>query len=214
LSCSGTGASCVFPLLGARQCGWEFVATDTDSKAVEVATRNVRRNQLDKRINVLAVAEGTALRGVTDALPGRHFAFCMCNPPFFERDERDDKFVDKNGALVNEGVGNGRRRNRKRPHSATVARNNELCAEGGEVAVVNQIIDDSVQLKRTIQYAFSFLVLFQFYEFQNLHVHDWEEVEPCAAQTETRANRRRFLFGHDLLSGKDAALGARLDFSR
>uniref|UniRef100_A0A914W420 U6 small nuclear RNA (adenine-(43)-N(6))-methyltransferase n=1 Tax=Plectus sambesii TaxID=2011161 RepID=A0A914W420_9BILA len=50
----GTGASCVFPLLGARQCGWDFVATDTDAKAVEVATRNVRRNQLEQHITVLA----------------------------------------------------------------------------------------------------------------------------------------------------------------
>lgn len=146
----------MFPLLGARHCGWDFVATDTDAKAVEVATRNVRRNQLEQRINVLAVSEGTALRGVLDALPGRQFAFCMCNPPFFERDERDDKFVDKDGALVNEGMGSGRRRNRKRPHSATVARNNELCAEGGEVAVVGRIIDDSVQLQRTIQLRYCF----------------------------------------------------------
>ncbi|MFH4975049.1 hypothetical protein AB6A40_001758 [Gnathostoma spinigerum] len=32
----GTGASCVYALLGAKQCGWHFVATDADKFAFEV----------------------------------------------------------------------------------------------------------------------------------------------------------------------------------
>ena len=46
----GTGASCVYPLLGARLNGWKFTATDADATNVDYALSNVERNQLCDKI--------------------------------------------------------------------------------------------------------------------------------------------------------------------
>ena len=46
----GTGASCVYPLLGARLNGWQFIATDADTTNVDYALANVERNQLTDKI--------------------------------------------------------------------------------------------------------------------------------------------------------------------
>ena len=48
--CVGTGASCVYPLLGARLNGWQFIATDADVTNVEYASANVVRNQMTDKI--------------------------------------------------------------------------------------------------------------------------------------------------------------------
>ncbi|PQE20550.1 DUF890 domain protein [Rutstroemia sp. NJR-2017a BBW] len=50
----GTGASCIYPLLGCAQRGaWKFTATDIDDKSLTFARRNVEINGLDDRIHVL-----------------------------------------------------------------------------------------------------------------------------------------------------------------
>ena len=47
----GTGASCIFPLLGsAMHADWGFLATDVDAASIECAHRNVSRNGLQRRI--------------------------------------------------------------------------------------------------------------------------------------------------------------------
>lgn len=46
----GTGASCVYALLGAKQNGWSMIATDTDKENVVHARQNVSRNALDHKI--------------------------------------------------------------------------------------------------------------------------------------------------------------------
>ncbi|EJW76525.1 hypothetical protein WUBG_12564 [Wuchereria bancrofti] len=51
----GTGASCVYALLGAKQLGWRFLATDADPFAVEIANRNVQKNGMSERIEVVRV---------------------------------------------------------------------------------------------------------------------------------------------------------------
>lgn len=42
----GTGASCIYPLLGAKVAGWSFLATETDVISAEWAGMNVRANEL------------------------------------------------------------------------------------------------------------------------------------------------------------------------
>ncbi len=46
----GTGASCIYPLLGTRLNGWSFLATDIDKESVAVAKENVARNGLAHKI--------------------------------------------------------------------------------------------------------------------------------------------------------------------
>ena len=46
----GTGASCVYPLLGAKLNGWRFLATEIDEEATQFACENVSRNGLCDKI--------------------------------------------------------------------------------------------------------------------------------------------------------------------
>lgn len=42
----GTGASCIYPLLGATMNGWYFLATEVDDICFDYATKNVEQNNL------------------------------------------------------------------------------------------------------------------------------------------------------------------------
>ena len=47
---SGTGASCIYPLLGAKLNGWHFLATEVDESSVSFAEENVKSNGLESKI--------------------------------------------------------------------------------------------------------------------------------------------------------------------
>ena len=47
---SGTGASCIYPLLGATMNGWYFLATEVDDICFDYATKNVEQNKLSDLI--------------------------------------------------------------------------------------------------------------------------------------------------------------------
>lgn len=46
----GTGASCIYPLLGAKLNGWRFLATEVDEASVRYAKGNVQRNGFSDNI--------------------------------------------------------------------------------------------------------------------------------------------------------------------
>jgi len=49
----GTGASCIYPLLGCTQRPeWRFAGTDIDEKSLQYAERNVEINNLKSRIRL------------------------------------------------------------------------------------------------------------------------------------------------------------------
>lgn len=58
----GTGANCIYPLLGASLLGWSFVGTDVTDVALEWAERNVKSNP--------HVSELIEIRKVDDTLDG------------------------------------------------------------------------------------------------------------------------------------------------
>ena len=84
----GTGATAIYPLLGARSFGWSFLAIDADTQSVDTAKANVARNNLADQIDVRIVESNDApvLLNVLSSpdLANTDFDFCMCNPPFFD----------------------------------------------------------------------------------------------------------------------------------
>ena len=79
----GCGASCIYSLLGAREYGWSFLASDFDAVALANASEIVEKNGLQEQIQFRQ--QRNALRALRGVLK-RHeeLAFCMCNPPFHE----------------------------------------------------------------------------------------------------------------------------------
>jgi 23S rRNA A1618 N6-methylase RlmF len=137
----GTGASCIFPLLGAAlHSEWRWIATDVDAASVAAAAANVSRNKLEARIRCRLVAPHDPLLAAIDSSAasvssggsgvGGHggFAFCVCNPPFFEAGA-PRRLAERIGER---GAG---------PCEAT---RSEAEAEGGEVGFVGRIVQESI----------------------------------------------------------------------
>ncbi|XP_051535930.1 RNA N6-adenosine-methyltransferase mettl16 [Myxocyprinus asiaticus] len=134
----GTGASCIYPLLGASMNGWFFLATEVDDICFNYAKKNVEQNHLAELIKVVKVPQKTLLM---DALKDESivYDFCMCNPPFFANQ------------LEAKGV-NSRNSRRPPPSSINTGGVTEIMAEGGELEFVKRIIHDSLQLKKRLRW--------------------------------------------------------------
>lgn len=78
----GTGANCIYPLIGHRSFGWQFVGTDIDPAALANAQRILDANAgLNDAITLRLQASSQAIfKGVVQA--GEAFDLTMCNPPF------------------------------------------------------------------------------------------------------------------------------------
>ena len=134
----GTGASLIYPLLGAAIAGWEWVASDAAPEALAWAEKNRRSNPQHAARIRLRDARGAAggagggpagvLAGVVGE--GERFDFCMCNPPFF-------------GSAEEAG------RNPKTACGGTAA---EMVYPGGELAFTQRIVRESAELKASFHW--------------------------------------------------------------
>uniref|UniRef100_A0A8D3CYI9 U6 small nuclear RNA (adenine-(43)-N(6))-methyltransferase n=1 Tax=Scophthalmus maximus TaxID=52904 RepID=A0A8D3CYI9_SCOMX len=135
----GTGASCIYPLLGATMNGWYFLATEVDDICFDYATKNVEQNNLSDLIKVVKVPQKTLLMDALKEETEIIYDFCMCNPPFFANQ------------LEAKGV-NSRNSRRPPPSSVNTGGVTEIMAEGGELEFVKRIIHDSLQLKKRLRW--------------------------------------------------------------
>ena len=51
----GTGSSCIYPLLGTKKFGWDFIASDIDADSLEFSKKNIELNLLNEKIQVCQV---------------------------------------------------------------------------------------------------------------------------------------------------------------
>ncbi len=131
----GTGANCIYPLVGASEYGWQFVATECDQAAHRWARQIVRINR-----RIAPLIEG---RHQPDPLacfanvtyPGETFAASMCNPPF-------------HASAAVAAIGSARKRRNLKLDSTAAALNfggsaGELWCAGGELAFIERMIAES-----------------------------------------------------------------------
>nr|XP_058902710.1 RNA N6-adenosine-methyltransferase METTL16 isoform X3 [Kogia breviceps] len=135
----GTGASCIYPLLGTTLNGWYFLATEVDDMCFNYAKKNVEQNNLSDLIKVVKVPQKTLLMDALKEESEIIYDFCMCNPPFFANQ------------LEAKGV-NSRNPRRPPPSSVNTGGITEIMAEGGELEFVKRIIHDSLQLQKRLRW--------------------------------------------------------------
>jgi len=136
----GTGSSCIYPLLAAKNYPSLFmVATDIDPCSLQSARINVEANGLSDRIQLVQVAPSNAqqdgdspggpLARSIDKIPMEYlFDFCMTNPPFF----------DSTPAPRADG------------RDRTPMTDSEGIYPGGEVGFVLDMIRDSIRFQQRI----------------------------------------------------------------
>ena len=79
----GTGANCIYPLLGYKEYHWKFVGTDIDKQSLANANNIVRKNELTSFIELRHQPDAkSTLRNII--LPNEFFDLVICNPPFHE----------------------------------------------------------------------------------------------------------------------------------
>ncbi|CAM1346568.1 23S rRNA (adenine(1618)-N(6))-methyltransferase RlmF [Tenacibaculum crassostreae] len=130
----GTGATCIYPLLGNAVYSWEFTASDIDAKSLSNAQKIIDKNNLEDKISLRYQKDEThILKGITkeDDL----FTLTMCNPPFYKSEE--------------EARGANRRKSRNLGNNAIrnfAGNSNELWYVGGEKAFLHTYLYESSQV--------------------------------------------------------------------
>lgn len=78
----GTGASCIYPIIGSQSYGWTFLASDIDPVSVRAARATVEANpSLQHRVTVVHQKDPKAiLHGLIPRQAALHLT--LCNPPF------------------------------------------------------------------------------------------------------------------------------------
>jgi 23S rRNA (adenine1618-N6)-methyltransferase len=136
----GTGASCIYPILGQRVYGWHFVASDVDPVSIKVANHIISADKLlNKSIKFRLQPDSNQIFNTVIA-EGEFYHLTLCNPPF-------------HGSLAEASQGTTRKiRNLNK--ASSLAKNQvktlnfggqkaELWCPGGELAFIGKMIKES-----------------------------------------------------------------------
>lgn len=149
----GVGANVIYPIIGSQVYGWSFVGSDIDKTSVKACNSLVRKNkvlaglvtarqQLDKK----CIFKGIVRSDET-------FAFSLCNPPFHKSAAQAQKGTSLKTANLTR---NKHKRSGKEPVQRPAANlnfsgtANELWCEGGELAFIQSMVKESLQIKNQV----------------------------------------------------------------
>jgi 23S rRNA (adenine1618-N6)-methyltransferase len=133
----GTGANCVYPLIGHSDYGWHFVGSDVDQIALASATTIVKANHLGKAISLRQQHNRKLI--LTDLLHAdERFDVSLCNPPFHASAEEALRGSQRKWRALGKADPK-----RKLPVLNFGGQAAELWCEGGESRFVTQLINES-----------------------------------------------------------------------
>ncbi|MFT7130324.1 MAG: 23S rRNA (adenine1618-N6)-methyltransferase [Gammaproteobacteria bacterium] len=150
----GTGANCIYPIVGSQAYGWTFVGTDIDPVSVKCAQNIARSNpSLRKNIKVLRQKNSDLIfEGVIGS--GDLYDLTMCNPPFHssmeeatasnQRKQNNLNKHRKQRAATHPGPFPGsQNRSPSKEHRNFGGQKNELWCAGGEIAFLQKMVKES-----------------------------------------------------------------------
>lgn len=133
----GTGANCIYPLVGHRAFGWRFVGSDINPAALANAQKIIDANDLKGaialRLQPSRQAIFTGMIGPDDA-----FDITLCNPPFHA------SLSDANEGTQRKWKNLGKAKKSQLNFGGQGA---ELWCRGGEEAFVCRMIEESILFK-------------------------------------------------------------------
>ena len=139
----GTGANCIYPILGNTEYYWSFVASDIDIKSIESAQNIVDRNPILKNKIEFRLQENSKyiFKGIINK--GDFFDVSICNPPF----HKSKKTADASSKLKQKNLNN---ENESRLNFS--GQNNELWCKGGEKMFIKNMIKESKQFSKSCRW--------------------------------------------------------------
>lgn len=142
----GTGANCIYPILGSQSYNWNYVASDIDPKSIENAKKIVdsNKNLRDKISLRLQKNKNNIFLGVIKK--EEKFDITMCNPPFhaslkeaLEANQRKVNNLSKGNKEIKKGLNFG-------------GQKAELWCPGGERLFLKRMAKESEIFKEQIKY--------------------------------------------------------------
>lgn len=135
----GTGANLIYPIIGTQEYNWKFTASDIDSISLKNAQEIIDKNkvlkpniELRKQKNEHRIFDGIINHS-------DFFDISLCNPPFHNSKEaasegtmRKLKNLGKEGKSLSLNFG---------------GKHNELWCQGGELAFIKRIMNESQMFK-------------------------------------------------------------------
>ncbi len=161
----GTGANCIYPIIGSQSYGWQFVGSDIDPLAMKVAGVIVQSNTcLSKQVKLVHQKDSESVfTGVIK--PTDRFDLSMCNPPFhasmeeaqagsqrkwqnlskgkasLQNNAADIQSVDN--TLAKQSLDKSRSAEKKQPTLNFGGQQSELWCSGGELAFLGRMAQES-----------------------------------------------------------------------
>lgn len=135
----GTGASCIYPLIGTAEYGWSFVGSDTDPRALRWAAKLVTDNHPSEAPIECRLQPSSReyFKGVVRA--GEEFDASICNPPFHASAEEAAEATRRK----RRNLGASRETENVRNFGG---RSGELWCPGGELGFVLRMIGESLDV--------------------------------------------------------------------
>lgn len=131
----GTGATCIYPLLGVAEYDWKFLASDTQETSLDSAQKIIEANSLSEKITL--ILQPNPAKMFSGILTENTFVdFTMCNPPFHSSTEEAEKSSRRK-------VKNLTGKKVMKPLLNFAGVENELTYEGGEHNFIHNMINDS-----------------------------------------------------------------------
>ena len=135
----GTGANCIYPLIGHKEYGWNFVGSEIDRVATRSAKNILEANALSKGVAIRKQESPDHIfTGIIHK--GERFNATICNPPF-------------HASLTDAKAGTERKwQNLDKAPAKTLnfgGRGAELWCAGGEAGFVKRMIFESAQFQES-----------------------------------------------------------------
>lgn len=144
----GTGANCIYPLLGTSSYDWNFIAVDSNDDAIKSAQNIINKNNLQNKIKLKKQTDDTHV--LQDVLnENDKVTITMCNPPFFKNE------ADAIKATTSKLKGLGKPTDQMVRNFAGQA--HELWYKGGEKAFLHTYLYES-SLQKTSSFWYTSLV--------------------------------------------------------
>lgn len=144
----GTGANCIYPLLGVREYGWTFVGSDVNKNALKNAELIVEKNNLSAKIKLRHQRDKTKIFTFVIKADER-FDLSICNPPFHESLEEANKGTERKWKNLG--------RSELKGSLNFGGQGAELWCPGGEKSFILKMIEESLAFKNQVRW-FSTLV--------------------------------------------------------
>jgi len=141
----GTGASCIYPLLGQREYQWKFIASDIDPQSITSSQVIIDNNSHLKSSIELRLQSNHQQILKNIIRPNDFIDFTMCNPPFHESLAKAKLGSDRK----RRNLGTNKKEDSKLNFGGQKA---ELWCVGGEQAFIKSMIRESKEFEYQVMW--------------------------------------------------------------